>query len=202
MPNYDLEPENAINYELAYQWKNAQGHVRATIFNSEYSDFIDNVTYSRELPEPVSKRVYNRACNCYQMELVSTDDYQRPENIGKASIKGMELDAQYRFTNGIELRGAYSHSKGEYENNDPMLSVSPDSALVSLGYDSRTFWRAITQVRYQAAKKQEDATVKNAYGQVVPATDFLSNSATVVDLIANFDVTDTIYINLGGAQYI
>ena len=131
---------------------------------------------------------------------MSTDDYQRPENIGKENIKGMELDAQYRFTNGIELRGAYSHTKGEYENNDPMRSILPDSALVSFGFDSPTFWRAITKVRYQAAKKQEDATVKNAYGQVMPATDFLSNSATVVDLIDNFDVTDTIYINVAACN--
>lgn len=196
VPNYDLKPESAFNMELGYQWQNDNGRVRVSVFDSEYTDFIDNVTYTRDLAIPTTKRVYDPSCGCYKQMEVTTDDYQRPENIGEASVQGVELDALYRFNNGLELRAAYTHSEGEYDNGDPMLTVSPDSAVVSVGYDSKSLWRVMAQVRHQAEKKASDAYTTNAQGEQVQATDFLSDTSTVVDLIANFDITDNMVINI------
>lgn len=196
VPNYDLEPEKALNMELAYQYQDESTRVRLSVFNTEYTDFIDNVTYTRDLAEPKMDRVYNPVCRCYEMVEVSTDDYQRPENIGEATVKGFELDASYRFANNFELRAAYSHTDGEYDNGDPMLSISPNSGMVSFGYDSRSNWRVMAQVRHQAEKKESDTLVTNDDGEQNPATDFLSDTSTVVDLIANFDITDNMVFNV------
>lgn len=203
--NQDLEAEKGVNVELSYTWETDDASISLTAFNSAYDNRIINEvrtsTFATPLTTATSSR-FNPACNvpvvgdaCYSVSTVTGDEWFVPTNSGEVTVRGFEVDAKWAINDELDLRVSYSHAQGEYDKTagentkgDKLESVAPDSAVVRLNYiaESRQ-WGINSSARYYAAADKEeyfDAT-------------FYSDSATVVDITAFYNITDDLIVRGG-----
>ncbi|GAA0812509.1 TonB-dependent hemoglobin/transferrin/lactoferrin family receptor [Colwellia asteriadis] len=195
LPNYNLDVETATNLELAYQWQNESAFIKASIFKTQYDDFIEYTTLTRELAQPKIETYYDRTTHSYKKRSTTTDEYQMPVNVGKASSQGFEVEAQWEINDSNSLQASYSNVNGEYEDGDPMESISPSSAIIAWVY-SADKWNLRTQLRHTAEKKPSDAYKTNSSGEQEPVSDYLSDTSTVLDMHANIYLTDDLTLNI------
>ncbi|WP_435276855.1 TonB-dependent receptor domain-containing protein [Psychrobium sp. nBUS_13] len=90
------------------------------------------------------------------------------------------------------VRFSYSHATGEYDNGDnkgdKLDAISPDTAVIGLDYLSQHRKWGLSAVARFIDKKDRDESY--------PAT-FYSDSATVVDLTAFYNITDNLTVRGG-----
>lgn len=106
IPNADLEPEKAINYQFGYQdvfWKKIS--VKTAVFYSDITDFILQV----RVPNPTSP---------------TTKLYQN-QNVGKVAQSGIELEVNGQFLKDLEGGFNYTFLNRENKTNANRLTDTP-----------------------------------------------------------------------------
>jgi iron complex outermembrane receptor protein len=93
--NTDLEPQEAINYEVGLKGRFERGH---TFNASFFHTMIDNEII--QLLDEVGSSYY--------------------DNAGETLHQGVELGGRYRFTDRISLSGSYTYSDFTFEDYDEM----------------------------------------------------------------------------------
>ncbi|TWS21693.1 TonB-dependent receptor, partial [Tsukamurella sputi] len=132
MPNPQLRPETALNQEITYQFKNEYTEIGLGAFYSKYRNFID---------ERVSEKLESNPYYPYDWgskPYLSINQIQFV-NVAHAHISGLELNATL---NGplfglseswkFHIKGQYSKRKNQ--DGDPLKSIQPWSALMSVEY--------------------------------------------------------------------
>ncbi|MDU0355675.1 TonB-dependent hemoglobin/transferrin/lactoferrin family receptor [Paraglaciecola aquimarina] len=207
--NPDLEAEESINYELAYQWNSDKGSLKLSAFRSDYSNMIININQSRNFATPITSATLNTrvsGCNdtiigdeCWTVSQVTEDTWGVPTNTGEITVEGFELDATWNITPQWYASLSHSHTSGEYNNTvvgnsesnvnasfekgDPLESIAPDNTVVGLNYHSGDYnWGLSSYARLIDGKDQDDS-----YTAV-----FYSDSATVIDIMAWYNVSDNL----------
>ncbi|WP_416306172.1 TonB-dependent hemoglobin/transferrin/lactoferrin family receptor [Neptunicella sp. SCSIO 80796] len=206
--NPDLEAEEGVNYELAYQWVGKEAQLKISAFRSDYKNMILNINHTNTFDTPITSATVNfrdPACqvtalpdSCWTVTEVSGDDYTVPTNSGKIQVTGFEIEGDWHLTQQLTATLAYSHSEGEYRNSpdladnyvessyqkgDPLESISPDSTVIGLNFHSvDQTWGASAMARFIEGKEEKPSFSATYY----------SNSASIVDLTAWYDVTDSL----------
>tara|TARA_R110002167_G_scaffold361999_1_gene580807 strand:+ start:3938 stop:6340 length:2403 start_codon:yes stop_codon:yes gene_type:complete len=212
--NPNLDAEKGINYELEYQYQGESGYVNVALFQSDYDDFIINLTQSRAFDEPITQGSLNwwlTDCvaavvddSCWTVDQITEDEWGMPTNVGEVTISGYEIEAGWKLSEGLLATISYSHSDGEYSNSvdgsvdtsaagsfekgDELESISPDTTIIGLNYlapDSS--WGATVRASLHDGKDPQDSFTSVFY----------TESATVVDLSAFYDVTENFVVRVG-----
>ncbi|KJY72577.1 TonB-dependent receptor [Vibrio coralliilyticus] len=168
VPNPNLEAEESITYETGYRYTNDFSRSEIAVFYSDYKNFIDVVDISS-----------------------GSSEYQH-QNVGKATIKGIEFSSRiaisevFELPKGISTNFAASYTEGEDGENKPLNSVNPWNAVASLDYDAPSqTWGTSIAMNYYAEKKLSDINVDPDNSTRTP-DEVGTPSATVIDLTAYY----------------
>ncbi len=220
--NPDLDAEEGINYEIAYQWSGDKGNIKLTAFRSDYSNQILNLNQSRSFDTAVTTATlmwWLPQCNapvvgdeCYIVNQITEDTWGVPTNTGKINISGYEIDAAWFINDNFTATFAFSHTSGEYgntaegstesnvsgsyEKGDPLESISPDSTVIGVNYRSDS-WGVSGFARLTDGVDEEETF--NAV--------YYSDSSTVVDLGAWYEISENLMLranvtNLFDEEYV
>lgn len=186
--NPDLKAERSLNLEAGYRYQTDGLLLAMSVFNDRYSDMIDTVVLLQN-PDTVYESCFRGVCTESQ-----GNPYTTMANTGEADVKGIELEAAWRISRAISSRLALSYNDGETASGEPLRSVNPASAVFGLRYDAAS-WDLKANISYSAAKKAKDAY--NADGSDAAIYPYLTDSHTVVDLMANFDISQQWRLSAG-----
>ena len=144
--NPNLDPERSTNYEVAYEYSTPDTLIRLTGFVSIYDELIQNTTDTIPYLQPFTYlSCGRRGCNPVT---VTEDEIGRARNVGSVDLHGFELDSRFLFSERWSMNFAYSHVKGEHNNQtedptvngfrsgDVLATAAPDSATLGLNYDA------------------------------------------------------------------
>ncbi|MGB1297510.1 MAG: TonB-dependent hemoglobin/transferrin/lactoferrin family receptor [Psychrobium sp.] len=200
--NSSLEAEKGLNLELSYRFTSEKFDLAVTAFSSKYDNLIIDEVQSNTFDTPLTTASFNwfiPSCNapvrtdaCYTVSSVTGDTWTKPVNGGEISVSGFEVDARWHISRQLDMRFSYAHTDGEYDNGDnkgdKLESITPDTAIIGLDYlaDNQQ-WGLGAMARFIAKKDKEDS---------YQAT-FYSDSATVVDLTAFYNITDNLTVRGG-----
>jgi len=131
IPNPDLKPEQSNGVDIGLRWRGADASADLSVFRTEYDDFIESRV--RLGPDPESGRILFQA-----------------QNVSQAVIEGVEAGAEVAFEGGryrFDLAGRIYWASGEdRDSGQPLNSVGPGQAVVSLGWSaSDGRWQARLQ---------------------------------------------------------
>lgn len=189
--NPNLKSEQSLNLEVGYQWQLQTSQHKLAVFHDSYRDLIET-EYLLLNPQTAYQSCSMGQCSVQQGSL-----YSIANNSGKADVHGVEMSGLWQPKSPWRLNWSGSWQQGEKANGDPMLSISPWSAVFGVAYQLDDRVRLQLNSRYQAAKAAKDATETNPQGAVVPAAKFLSNSAAVFDLALQWDLNQNFVLNAG-----
>lgn len=183
--NPNLDVETATNYEVSLNGKFDAGQFELTAFFSKYQDFIEYSTRTRI------------------NEAGEVDEYSVPDNVGDAEIKGIEFSGALDLHKAMGLPEGFSthfvaaYSEGEQDNGDPLTSVQPMSASWTMAYRAPSdSWGVEARTEYTAGKDGKDAYFTRLTGEREDR-EYLSRSATLVDLVAYYNITNTLTVRAG-----
>jgi hemoglobin/transferrin/lactoferrin receptor protein len=212
--NPNLDAEEGINYELEYQYQGESGYVNVALFQSDYDNFIINLTQSRAFDEPITQGSLNwwlPQCSaaviddsCWTVEQITEDEWGVPTNVGKVTISGYEIEAGLKLSRGLLATISHSHNQGEYSNSvdgsvdtsaegsfvkgDKLESISPDTTVLGLDYlGTDASWGASVRASFYDGKDPQDSF----------SAAFYTDSATVIDLTAFYQVSENLVVRGG-----
>ena len=120
--NPNLRPEESDSWEIGLRGEGRLGSYEITAFYNSYDDFIESTTHYNDPTYPYGVTTY--------------------QNIGHATIKGLELRGQLWLDEainapvGTSLRFAAAYAEGEDEDSKkPLNSIAPLKGVIGLGYD-------------------------------------------------------------------
>jgi hemoglobin/transferrin/lactoferrin receptor protein len=187
VPNPDLQPETSNGYELGLRWNGTALTLSAAGYWTDYDDFIESKVNLGADPD-------------------SGVILFQSQNVARARIYGTELAATVRaggLTSRLEgwsarLAAAWSHGE-DLERNEPLNSVDPGGAVLSLAYEPPAGrWRGELVGTTVAAKRRVDRSRVDLYG---------TRSYATLDLLAQVDLGHGLWLNVGafnltGREYI
>lgn len=182
IPNADLKPEYSTNLDLAFTGDFETGNYSVGVFYSKYDDFIDfesleGINTNTGEPDP--------------------NGFSRPVNSDGVDIYGYELSVNYAFGAGFSTGLQASYTKGESANNDPVYSIQPLNAIWNIGYNSaEDTWGVTAYTSYTKGKTNRDSFLTDNDG-VVTYPLYLSNTATVIDVITYYNISDKLTLTAG-----
>ncbi len=187
IPNPDLKPEKSNGYELGLRYESEALAFTASGYWTDYEDFIESKVNLGT--DPVTHVIIFQS-----------------QNIASARIYGTEVSATVRpgeWTQTLagwtaRLSGAWSRGE-DLDRNQPINSVDPGSALLSLAYEAASgAWRGELVTTSVAAKREVDRSRVNLYR---------TDSYVTLDLLGQADLghgltLDAGLFNLTGEDYI
>ncbi len=187
IPNPDLKPEKSDGFEVGLRWRTSVVNVVASLYDNEYRDFIESKVNLG--PDPVT------GVTLFQSQ-----------NIARARIYGAELSVTLQGgalasqLEGWSGRLAAAWSRGaDLEQDEPLNSVDPPSAVLGLRYDAPAgHWGSEVTLTAVEAKTRVDDTPVDLYQTDGYATlDWVANVNLGHGVSLNagvFNLTDTDYI--------
>ena len=177
IPNPDLEPETSDGYELGLRWNAPGVAFTASLHYTDYEDFIESKVNLG--PDPDS------GVTLFQSQ-----------NIAEARIYGAELGLDWRVGDhapaleGWTTRLAAAWTRGEDRVSDePLNSVDPASAVLSLRYEAPTGrWGSELVTTAVAAQSEVDDSRVDLYE---------TGGYVTLDLLAHYDFGRGLRINAG-----
>jgi hemoglobin/transferrin/lactoferrin receptor protein len=212
--NPNLDAEEGINYELEYQYQGESGYVNVALFQSDYDNFIINLTQSRVFDMPITQGSLNwwlPQCaaaviddSCWTVEQITKDEWGMPTNVGEVTISGYEIEAGLKLSEGLLATFSHSHNQGEYNNSvdgsvdtsaegsfekgDELESISPDTTVLGIDYlAANANWGASIKASFFDAKDPQDSF----------SAAFYTDSAAVVDLTAFYQASESLVLRAG-----
>lgn len=176
IPNPDLRPEKSQTFELGLRGRMDRLRLDAAVFTGRYKDFIvDQQLVAGQPGNAANPAIYQSI------------------NVGRARISGFELKADYdwgRWAGGDwQTRLAYGYTDGKDTQSDkPLDTISPQQLVLGVRYE-RSVVGVQFNVSHWSGKKAGD--VSNG------STAWLSPSATVLDLSAQWRIRPDLRLNAG-----
>lgn len=193
--NPDLEAEKSQNIEIGYRFLSDRQQLGVSFFKNNYSKFIEYNTFVR------NSYVDYRTCVGANCTYFTGDEYDMFDNIGEVTVKGLELEGRWLLSDNLNLRLAYSRSKGETQNGEPLQSIIPASGVIGLSYHAPgEQWGVETNIVRSESKKAEDAILANtANGTQIPPDYFADYDSgfTTVDLQGHYKFTPQFKVSAG-----
>ncbi len=210
-PNPDLDPETALNHEVAFMVEGAFGSATLTGFYTKYKDFIQDRQFTRQVPNPW----YDPNAWFPSPEFLETNNFQFI-NLDSAKVYGVEfagiLDLNWLLDiipEGTTMDLSMSWQKGDGRVTDKntgityvdgLRALQPFQAVVGLGYTNPDqTWGIKLTTRYLGGKKGDD-TIKTEFGWsgvLRKESEYLNEEAIVSDLRGYFRITDNLTLSAG-----
>lgn len=117
--NASLAPTIADQFDVSLEWYYSEGSILSgAVFAKDVKDFVAETTSPQVFPG---------------FESFGPIPYTRPDNIGTAEIRGVELGVQHFFENlpapfdGLGVIANYTYSDATDQNGNPLVAVSKNS---------------------------------------------------------------------------
>ncbi|HQR48943.1 MAG TPA: TonB-dependent hemoglobin/transferrin/lactoferrin family receptor, partial [Steroidobacteraceae bacterium] len=177
IPNPDLKPEKSNGYEVGARFDDGALRFAVAGYWNDYDNFIESKVNLGA--DPVTHVIIFQS-----------------QNVERARIYGTEVSAAIRAgawapaLDGWTARLAAAWSKGEdLDRKEPLNSVDPGSALVSIAYDAPSgAWRGELVTTAVAAKREVDRSRADLYG---------TNSYVTLDLLGQADLGHGLTLDAG-----
>lgn len=134
--------------------------------------------------------------------------------MGRVDVQGVEIDFTYLITDNLYTHFTYATIDGEYKDTlagdpafgepaynkgDKLETAAPDSATLSLGYqtDNGQWGVALHTVWFDAVEESSDNSFRQLNNGAGPA--YYPDSYTIFDLTAYYGVTEN--LSLSAAAY-
>jgi hemoglobin/transferrin/lactoferrin receptor protein len=193
LPNPNLRPEVAHNFEggvnLKYNnvLKSSDAfRAKVTAFHNEVDDYIDAVytdNAHNNLPGNVGCAPPTPFPVCF------FDDTFQYENIAKARIQGVELEATYDAQSWFVSLAAQHIVGKNADTGQQLVTVLPDKAVATIGFRMLNE-TLVAGTRVSVVDSHEGGSLEA--GSVYPATD----AYALVDLFAQYQVNEAVALNL------
>ena len=184
MPNEDLKPEFANNYEigLSKQWRVANFKVNAFITDLENVIVTQNSTFNGNDFVKYGDTLYR---------------VQKNVNAGKAYIYGVSANIEHQLNAGFSFAANVNYTKGMISSNSPaspLDHIAPIYGKASLNYDHQN-WSASFFTLFNGAKKLKDYNVAGEDNLIYATANGLPAWHTL-NLRANFKVNKNIDLQM------
>ncbi|WNO52424.1 TonB-dependent receptor [Stakelama saccharophila] len=190
--NPDLKPQKSNSYDATLGY----------YFNNGY---IAVAGYYRDIS--------NRVISGSQLETIDGVDYNitRPRNIGKADLKGVEVNGQYFFDflpgalAGLGLQGSFTYLDSKVKGDDPLagyplLGVSKYNYTAGLLYDHSGVSGRLVYT-YRSKYDATDQSGSNALRPIDSQALFgVVRPAGRLDFSIGYDIDDQLRIDVGGTN--
>ncbi len=189
--NPALEAEHSLALELSYQLQLDNLQQKVAIFQDKYSNLIETV---QKLQNPT---VQYQSCDRSGCRLTNGSIYTQIDNSGEATVQGLELEGNWLPAPEWRLQWSAAYQQGELANGLPMLSIAPLTAAIGIGYQvpDRPV-RLLLNNKFQQGKAAKDARYQDGQGNMI-SRPYLSNSALLLDLSMQWDLTDDLQLTAG-----
>ncbi|HHW7570069.1 TPA: TonB-dependent hemoglobin/transferrin/lactoferrin family receptor [Mannheimia haemolytica] len=187
LANTNLKPETSLGNEISLVGNGSLGSLSVTAYHTHYRNLIDLATIGN---------------NVYQSQ-----------NVNRAKIKGVDINgtldlntAWNAIPQGFELNGGFGYTRGKRNDGSDLLTVQPLKALFGIGYRAvNNDWAIHLNGTYTQGKKakyaQQYAILANtgylSYDKSLTTYPYLSNSATVFDLVAHKKFGERAIVKVG-----
>ncbi|QMV75802.1 TonB-dependent hemoglobin/transferrin/lactoferrin family receptor [Comamonas piscis] len=177
IPNPDLKPETSQNLELGVRGRLGNVALDVAAFTGRYKDFIDDLVQVGGVGSPSNPLVFQSV------------------NRGRVNISGFEVKGHADWGRYAGIGWSTPFSWGRTQGRDrtsaePLSSIDPQRFTVGLRADAAA-WTAQLGLNYTQGKKAKDTTNPSTGAQ------FLSPSATVVDLTTQWRIRKDLRLNVG-----
>ncbi len=172
LPNPDLRSETSDGLELGIRQSSRSASFSASVFWTEYVDFIESAALLGFDPASGELRFQSR-------------------NITDARIYGAEIQWQQpleQLIEGLSFEGGAYWSRGEnLENNQPLNTVSPPQLVAGLNWSS-------TDQRYRTALI---ATFTAAQERIDETDRFVPPAYAILDFTAGWEISESVRLDVG-----
>lgn len=175
--NADLVPPTSVNADLSLEWYfNRSSLLSGAVFYKDVSDFIATNTEQAIIPG---------------FENLGLVRITRPDNVGSAKVKGVEVGIQYFFDSlpepfdGFGVLANYTYVDAKDSNGNPLVATSKVSYNVSALYEKG---RVKGRVAYNW---RDDAVFEFTEGR----PDFIK-ARSQLDAQVGFDLTDRMTLSV------
>lgn len=156
--NSDLKPEESINYELSFHWRNHQGLTAGvTAYQTDFTDRIEKNIICEETSE--------NANDCLYLE----GEYQRIyqyQNVAEAELSGVEVHIGYstdRFSASLNYTYADSEIQTGDDKGEPLNNYPDNAANLSLSWQPAEQYTLWTKIKYKSATVESGDSERPAY---------------------------------------
>ena len=175
IPNPNLKPEKSQNLELGVRGRLANVSLDVAAFTGRYKDFIDDQVQVGGTGAPGDPQIFQSI------------------NRGRVNISGVEVKgrADWGRMAGIEWSTpfAWGRTQGhDRTTGESLASIDPQRLTVGLRANAAQ-WTAQLGLNYTQRKKAQDVAAGS--------TQFLTPSATLVDLTAQWRIRKDLRLNVG-----
>jgi len=183
-PNADLTPETSKSYEIGFEGEYRRFSGRVMAFKNSIEDMIEAVYYSSSGTGRSKK------------------DYYQYQNIGDATISGVEAEWTLGLPMGFDLSGNLAYLDAENGDTGEELEGRPDyKGALKLAYHHADMGlKANVRVeyigeRYYADEPEDDVTLVHAYlsKQIMKNVMLFAGIDNIFDTGADSDIEPTFY---------
>lgn len=177
-PNPDLEPEKSRSLETGLRGNFEGGSFDVAVFYNRYRDFLDNDAVGR-----------SGSLTVFQSK-----------NIGRASIRGMEVKGRLDLEHfgafpGLYTQGSIAYARGRNdETGQPLNSINPLTGVFGLGYEQDAFG---TQLSWTLVKRKTRIDEDNFNAPDGSPSQFATPGFGMLDLTGYYKLTDDLTVNAG-----
>lgn len=151
--NPDLEAEKSRNIELGWRWGSERARWGVSVFRDTYDNLID-VGDALRTPDITYQLCEGTPPTC---RIEVGNRYTTYMNLGKATIRGYELEGMVQLGEPWLLRATWSQNRGEMANGRPIDTINPAKGVVGLTWLSPAkHWRINATLTHTQAKKAGD----------------------------------------------
>ncbi|WP_141452904.1 TonB-dependent receptor [Pseudoxanthomonas sp. z9] len=183
--NVDLEPYEATNYDLAFEWYFAPSSMLgAEIFRRDISNYVVTNTFEQQLTNPISgvSGVYS---------------ISRPINVADASATGVSLIYQQAFDNGFGINANYTYTDTDTSTDLFLPYVSKNAYTVTPYFEKGPFSVRVNysyrSEYYNQVGRQNASVFADAYKQLDLIAGYQFNEMLGVTFSASNLLDDTYY---------
>ncbi len=188
LSNPDLEPETSNSFEIGVRGDYPRFNFGVTGFYNTYDNFIETFVAAGE-----RCLVPADPCPFLPPRLGGTQTVTQfqTQNVAEASIWGIELSGEYRFSpdeSGFSILGSFAFAQGDNQtDNEPLETIDPITGVVGLRYRApNDLWRAeLISTIVGQARVSEDADT------------FVPDAYALVDLVGSYNATPNLGLSLG-----
>jgi len=134
--NPDLKPEKSISYEAALYYESNRGdNFNITVFQNDFKDKIDSSTDLK-----------GSAGAEWALLSASYGDLSQKQNVGKATIRGVELATRIYLLDDLALSGNWTYLDSEIDSDNPATNGKPLRSSPKHQYNATIEYKATPQL--------------------------------------------------------
>ena len=127
--NPNLKPEKSVSYEIAAYYEHENKHnFNITLFQNDFKDKIES-----------SNNLKGSAGS--EWALLGYTDLTQNQNVGEATIKGVELTGKYFILDNLSLKANWTYMDSEIKSNDPSTNKKPLTSSPEQMYNVTLDWK-------------------------------------------------------------